>query len=169
MSEYNVSNYAEQDGDRKVIGGSLDVVSGGEIDIESGGALKVAGTDVTSEVGALSGVTATASELNLLDVSAQSETITEAGAVSVVKRNTEIDSSGGAYAITLAAPDASMLGQVKVIEMTTAGNAVTMALTNVQGGSAATSASFDAVNETLILVAGTNKWNVVGEIGVTLS
>ena len=51
----------------------------------------------------------------------------------------------------------------------TAGNAVTMALTNVQGGSAGSSASFDAVNETLILVAGTNKWNVIAEIGVTLS
>jgi hypothetical protein len=53
--------------------------------------------------------------------------------------------------------------------MTVAGNALTMALTEVQGGSAATTASFDAVGETLTLVAGTLKWNVIGESGVTLS
>jgi hypothetical protein len=44
-----------------------------------------------------------------------------------------------------------------------------MALTNVVGGTAATSASFDAVDEMLVLVAGVNKWTVVGQAGVTLS
>ncbi len=48
-------------------GGALDVESGAEIDVESGGALKIAGTDVASEVGALSGVTATAAEINKVD------------------------------------------------------------------------------------------------------
>ena len=114
-------------------------------------------------------VGATAAELNLLDVSAQTSTILVAGAISVTSRVTNLSAASGAYAVTLAAPDASMLGQVKVIQMTVAGNAITLALTNVQGGSAATTASFDAVNETLILVAGTNKWNVIKEVGVTLS
>lgn len=50
---FNTDNYTEQGGARAVVGGSLDVVSGGEIDIESGGALKVAGSDVTTPLGAL--------------------------------------------------------------------------------------------------------------------
>ena len=108
-------------------------------------------------------------ELSLLDLSEQTETILVAGAVSVTKRISKLSAASGAYAVTLAAPDATMLGQVKVIEMTVAGNAITMALTNVDGGSADTTASFDAVNEVLILVAGTNKWHIVKEVGVTLS
>lgn len=78
--------------------------------------------------------------------------------------------SGGAYAITLAAPSAAMRGKTLVIEYSQgATDAVTLALTNVQGGSAATSASFNADNETLILVGGESKWNVIKEVGVTLT
>lgn len=72
MSGENVLNYGEQGGARDVIGGSLDIVSGGEIDIEAGGALKIAGTQVNSsaaELNIMTGVTATAAELNLLDLS----------------------------------------------------------------------------------------------------
>jgi hypothetical protein len=127
------------------------------IDITS---LKVGGTTVGS----------TAAELNLLDLSAQTEAITVAGAVSVTKRYTTLNSTSGAYAVTLAAPDASMIGQVKVIEMTVdAGNNITLALTNVQGGSAATTATFADVNDVLVLVAGATKWHVIGESGVALS
>lgn len=77
--------------------------------------------------------------------------------------------SSSTYAVTLAAP--SVAGQVLIIEMvgTTATNAVTLALTNVQGGSAASSASFNAANETLTLISGSAKWNVIAEAGVTLS
>ena len=120
--------------------------------------------------GAAVEVTATAAELNLNDLSAQTETITEAGAVSVVKKVTKITESVGTYAITLDVPNAAMLGQIKIIEMTANDSAaVTMALTNVVGGSQAASASFDAVGEALVLVAGVSKWIVLKEIGVTLS
>lgn len=51
----NTPNYNEQGGARQVIGGSLDVESGGELDVESGAALKVAGSDVTPELGNLDG------------------------------------------------------------------------------------------------------------------
>ena len=50
--------YIEQGGRRAVVGGSLDVISGGDLDIETGGSLKIAGTAIT----------ATAAELNLVDV-----------------------------------------------------------------------------------------------------
>jgi hypothetical protein len=50
------TNYSHQNGERWVVGGSLDVESGGEIDVESGGSLKLAGTALT----------ATAAEINKL-------------------------------------------------------------------------------------------------------
>lgn len=126
-------------------------------------------TSTAAELNILTGVTATAAELNIAaDASAQTETIDAGGTVSAVKRITKIGGTG-AGAVTLAAPNATMLGLVKIIEMSAAAGAVTMALTNVDGGSAATSASFDAIGEVLILVAGVSKWHVIKEIGVTLS
>jgi len=73
------------------------------------------------------------------------------------------------YAITLAAPKRA--GQILVIEMTstTGTNAVTMALTNVVGGSAATTATFNAAGEILTLVSAGSKWVVLDELGVTLA
>jgi hypothetical protein len=112
---------------------------------------------------------ATAAELNLNDASAQAEVIAQGGVVSVVKRVTKLTQSA-AGAITLAAPGADMLGVVKVIEQVDGGtDAVTLSLANVDGGSAATTASFNATGETLILVGGVSKWHVIKEIGVTLS
>lgn len=117
-------------------------------------------------------ITATATEINnVADDSARLQSLTGAGAVTVdgTIGVASID-SGGAYAITLAAPSAAMRGKTLVIEYgqgTT--DAVTLALTNVQGGSAATTASFNADNETLILIGGESKWNVIAEIGVTLT
>lgn len=102
------------------------------------------------------------------DISLQTETIAEGGVVSVTKRYTKIVSTG-AGAITIAAPDASSLGQVKVIEMTGGEHDVTLALTNCQGQSSGTTATFSDINDTLVLVAGTLKWNVVGEAGIALS
>ena len=116
-------------------------------------------------------VGATAAEIDLqADVSAQTETSTgTSGALSVTKRISNIDSTAGAGSRTLAAPDASMLGMVKIITMTVDGGDTTLALTNVTGGSAATTATFDAVNDTLVLVGGVSKWHVVGEAGVALT
>ena len=130
--------------------------------------LAVSATGVPSVAG--TALTATGAEINAIaDVSANTETILVAGAVSITQSVTSISAASGAYAITLAAPGAGMLGHVKIIQMTVAGNNLTMALTNVFGGTAGTTATFDAVNETLVLVGGTNKWIVVAEAGVTLS
>lgn len=73
------------------------------------------------------------------------------------------------YAITLGVPRRG--GQVLVIEMvgTTSTNAVTLALTNVVGGSAATKATFNAAGEILTLVSAGSKWVVLDELGVTLA
>lgn len=98
------------------------------------------------------------------------QSITEAGAISLDAGHVKVTGpESSTYAVTLAAP--SRGGQLLVIEMvsTTATNAVTLALTNVIGGSAGSSASFDAAAETLILVSQSTKWVVVKEQGVTLS
>jgi hypothetical protein len=97
-----------------------------------------------------------------------SESIEAAGAVSAENKLSTLDLPG-AGAVTLAAPDASMIGQVKVIEMTTDNGDVTLALTEVQGGSAAATCTWANVGDALVLVASSTKWNVVSEGGVVLS
>lgn len=124
-----------------------------------------------AELGLLDGLTATTAELNTVaDLSSQQETIAAAGAVSVTKRLSNLALSG-AGAVTLAAPNAAMDGMIKIISMTVDNGDVTMALTQVVGGTAATTATFDAVGETLVLVASAalSKWIVLKEHGVTLA
>lgn len=123
--------------------------------------------EVAAAVSAAVG-TATAAELNKNDISAQAETIIAAGAVSVLVKNSKL-ALVGAGAVTLAAPDASMYGVVKTIEMTVDNGDVTLALTNVNGGSAATTCTWSAVGQMLVLVGGTSKWQVVAEAGVALT
>jgi len=152
----------------------VDAMEVAGVEIDSTDFADVAGlvadlTATAAELNILDGVTATAAELNITDTTLQTETIAEGGVVSVTKRYTKLTQTTTG-SITLAAPDASMLGQVKAIEQVNGGtDAVTLALTNVDGGSAATTASFNATGETLIMVAGPSKWHVVKEIGVTLS
>ena len=127
------------------------------------------GTNAASYIGGTT-LTASASEINsAADVLTQA--ITAAGAVTVdgtVNRVTVTNAVNGA--ITLAAPSAAMLGKILMIEYVGAGTqATTLALTNVVGGSAATSASFDAADESLTLIGGATKWHVIGQAGVTLS
>ena len=114
-------------------------------------------------------ITATAAEINLNDLSAQTDTVTAAGATSVTKKVTELDSTIATFAATLDAPDSTMQGVVKIIEMTADNGDVTLALTNVQGQSAGTGATFTDIGDTLVLIGGTSKWNVIGEAGVTLA
>jgi hypothetical protein len=114
-------------------------------------------------------IDATAAEINTAaDLSAQTETIAGAGALSVLKRISKL-ALVGAGAVTLAAPDATMLGYVKTITMTTDNGDVTLSLANVNGGSAATTCTFNDVNDALVLVAGVNKWHVIAEAGVAMS
>lgn len=140
-------------------------------DLTGGTGVTLSATDDTITIAADNGgFSATATEIDTVaDQSAQTETVAAAGPASVTKRNTKLDSTSGTFALTLAAPDSTMLGLVKQIEMTVDGGDVTLALTNVQGGSAATTATFADVNDSLLLVAGTSKWHVIGESGVVLS
>jgi hypothetical protein len=96
--------------------------------------------------------------------------ITSAEAIDLNAEYVSLSVAAGTYAVTLAAPSAGQSGQTKVVEMIDAtGTSVTLALTNVIGGSAATTATFNAVDDTLTLIAAAGKWMVTGEGGVTLS
>ena len=133
------------------------------------------GTKVTStaaELNILDGVTATAAELNAAaDVSAATQTLSAAGAIALGSKLTNVaNATGSDIAVTLAAPTAAEVGLTKVIWMTVrTSHNITLALTNVVGGTAAATATFDAVGEALVLVGGNAKWIVVKELGVTLA
>lgn len=146
------------------IGGTALTTTIAELNAMSGGGLDAAELEI------LDGATVTTDELNRLDDSAETETIDSGAAADETIFHTAIDNTtSGAGAITLAAPPATMLGKIKIIEMTVDNGDVTLALTNVTGGSAATTATFDAVDEALVLVGGTNKWHVIAESGVALT
>lgn len=115
------------------------------------------------------GVGATQSELDQFnDVSAYQESIVLAGALSVTKKYSGLAIPTGG-AVTLAAPAASMLGQIKEIEMTLDDGDVTLALTNVVGQSSGTTATFNDAGDQLVLIAAAAKWIVLKERGITLS
>ena len=112
---------------------------------------------------------ATSTEIDRFDdVSAYQQSVVAAGALSVSKVYSGLAVVGGG-AVTLAAPDGTFLGQVKTIEMTTDDGDVTLALTNVVGGSAGTTCTFNTVNGCLVLLALSSKWVVLKEFNVTLS
>jgi hypothetical protein len=114
-------------------------------------------------------VGATAAEIDqVADISAYQETVAAAGALSIVKRVSKLAVTGGG-AVTLAVPDATDLGYIKLIEMTTDDGDVTLALTNIEGQSSGTTATFNSVGDKLILLAGVDKWVVLKEQGIALS
>lgn len=97
-----------------------------------------------------------------------SQTISAAGALSILRNYSKLEVAGGG-AITLAAPSAAMLGQLKTIEMTIDTGDVTLALTNVVGGTATTTATFSAIGQTLVLQALSTKWVVIKQFGLVLT
>lgn len=105
-------------------------------------------------------------------ISFAEEAKTSAGALTLSKVYHSLsNSSGSSYAVTLAAPTSVQLGIIKEIEMITGDgtNTVTLALTNVNGGSAATTCTWNAAGQKLIVMAGASKWTVIKEFGVTLT
>jgi hypothetical protein len=126
---------------------------------------------IVAEADILDGATLTTAELNRLDDSAEVETIDSGVAVSTTKFNTNLDNTtSGAGAVTLDVCPATMVGKIKTVRMAVDNGDITLALTNVQGGTAATTATFANVGEELILVGSAGgKWTVIKEFGVTLS
>lgn len=99
------------------------------------------------------------------------QTITDAA--TDIKLDAEVvnlKANTASYAVTLSPP--TLAGKLKIIQMTerTAPRTVTMSLSNVIGGTAATTCTWDAANDILVLLSVNNsKWLVIKEHGVTLT
>lgn len=126
----------------------------------------------------LAAITSTAAELNMLDLSAKTETVTAATkttGITAGSRLVKITGGTGFTGLVLPLPTAVELGMVKQITLDTlSSGSVAITIANIAIlGSAATTATFDAAGETLVLIGGiygtTYRWFVVAECGVTLS
>jgi hypothetical protein len=116
--------------------------------------------------------------LNMLDLSAKTETVTEATkatGITAGSRLVKITGGTGFTGLVLPLPTASELGMVKQITLDSiSSSSVAITITNIAiHGTAATTATFDAAGETLVLIGAifgtTYRWLVVKECGVTLS
>lgn len=132
----------------------------------------------TAQKAVLDALTATAAELNNLDLSAKTDTATEATkatAITAGSRYVKITGGTGYTGLVLPVPTAAEVGLVKQITLDTiSSGSVAITITNIAiGGTQATTATFDAAGETLVLVGAvygtTFRWIVLKEHGVTLS
>lgn len=132
----------------------------------------------TAQKAVLDALTATAAELNLLDLSALTETVDEAAkttGITAGSRYVKITGGTGFSGLVLPLPTAAQVGMVKQITLDSIeAGSVAITITNVVvGGTAATTATFDAAGESLILIGmvfgTTYRWSVIGEVGVTLA
>lgn len=114
-------------------------------------------------------VTANATEINQrVDDSLMVETIKAAGPISTTTSETSL-SLPGAGAVTLAAPTKPCFD--KIITMTVDNGDVTLSLANCVDGTAATTCTFNDVNDYIILKANLarGKWSVIKQAGVVLT
>lgn len=155
------------------LNGNTTVATGKTLTITDVAGLKIGGVANSSsaaEINILTGATLTTTELNRLDDSAEIETVIAAGEISTTKFNTKLEVVASGGAVTLAECPATMVGKIKSIRMSVDNGDVTLALTNIVGGTQSTTATFDEVDEELILIGSSSgKWIVVKELGVTLS
>lgn len=119
-SACSVLNCMEQGGSRWSIGGSVDILSGGDLDIESGGALKIAGVDVTAELTAINGLTASVADLNA--TTNFEETISATTSEVTIASGKTLDVPDGNFQIANAAVTASA-AELNYTDVTTPGTA----------------------------------------------
>ena len=122
--------------------------------------------------------TATATELNLLDLSAKTVTVAEAAkatGITAAARVVKITGGTGFTGLVLPVPTAAEVGMIKQIILDTiSSSTVAMTITNIAvGGTAATTATFTNAGEVLTLIGAvygtTYRWIVLDEHGVVLS
>lgn len=96
-----------------------------------------------------------------------SETVSAAGAISITKMETILaNATGSDFAATLAAPS-SQDGQIKILKLTTATHAVTVAMTNIamSGGytpTGTTTLTFSVTGQSAVFIAVGAKWVYLG-------
>ena len=143
----NTSKVYNNDGDNLVI------ASGGSIDIASGGALKLAGTVKTAILEKLTGLTVAA-----LDGGA--------GKKACLTNGLSVIAGGNGIAdMTLAAPSPGDVAIIRIGSLST-GNVVVTGGSNVKLSGTNVKATFDAVDEALVLIyKAANTWEVALNIG----
>ena len=100
------------------------------------------------------------------------QVVTGAGALTLGKTYHSLsNSSGSSYAVTLAAPTSAEYGIIKTIEMIVGDgtNTVTLSLANCDGGTAATTCTWNAAAQKLVVQGGATKWTILKQQGVTLT
>lgn len=111
-------------------------------------------------------------QINLTAAGKPTQSITAATAINPDASLVQITGpTSSTYAVTLAAPRPQDQGNTLAIEMksTTSTNSVTLALTNVTGGTASSTCTWNAAAQKLILLACGTTWEVIKEDGVTLT
>ena len=105
----------------------------------------------------------------LSQASRNSQTITQASPINLDSNHISLDSTSGAYAVTLGAPTKPNVDMT--IEMTVKGSShnITLALTNVVGGTASTTCTFNTQGGSLILKSKATKWHVMNQYNITLT
>jgi hypothetical protein len=132
---------------------NLAIKSGGALDIETGGALKLAGVDKTAILGKLTGLTIAA-----LDGST-GKTACLTNGLTVIAGGT------GIAGMTLAAPSPGDVAIIRIDSLSN-GSVIVTGGTNVKLSGTNIKATFDAVNETLMLVyKAANTWEVALNVG----
>lgn len=108
-------------------------------------------------------------ELHYLLSNRSWQNITMAGEVELNAQYVALTTTSAGYAITLAAPTQPKARMM--IEMIARGGAfdVTMSLANCEGGTAATTCTWNSVGDTLMLESKSNKWVIYKENGVVLT
>ena len=100
------------------------------------------------------------------------QVVTGAGALTLGKTYHSLsNSSGSSYAVTLAAPTSAEYGIIKTIEMIVGDgtNTVTLSLANCDGGTAATTCTWNAAAQKLVVQGCATKWTILKQQGVTLT
>ena len=91
------------------------------------------------------------------------QAITASGAVNITTSITQVNSSSGVLALTLA--DGAQ-GQIKIITMITAGNNAVVTPSNYANG---TTITFDAVGETVVLLFTNSNWITLSNHNSTIA
>lgn len=82
-----------------------------------------------------------------------------------------LTTTGATYALTVDAPTAAQRGKIVILEMIARGGSfnVTAAATNMLGSGVSGTGTFDAVRDTLVMVALADRWLVVANNAVTFA
>jgi hypothetical protein len=116
--------------------------------------LNISGTDIT----------ATASEINTLDISANTQTITDNGSIILTSTFVKLYGSQSGYNVSLASPTTAQHGKIMTIQLQDYSSYnISLDMTNIIHSNYNNSINFSSINDTVVLIGSVNKWVVLIE------